>query len=158
MIFDTLKNSGRYPEIPHLNEIAAFVQERDCTQLSDGELEILGRDLFVRIAEYFPEPADTKKFEAHQIYADFQLVVKGQEIIQYSSESDPIPATAYDKHADIQFFEDPKNISSLVVDSGEYVIFFPGELHRPGCPVDASQSKVKKLVFKIKMAAEFSER
>jgi len=152
MILDYFENNGRYPQIPFLTEIRRFAVERDCTQIPDGEIEILGRDLFVRVARYPTGPAAEKKFEAHRVYADLQYVVSGQEIMEYSIAPGPRPAASYDTPGDIQFFEDVRGSTPLLVPAGQFTVFFPGELHKPGCHVGDAQGMVKKLVFKIRMA------
>lgn len=134
-----------------MREIEKFVNSQDCTQIPDGEIEILGRDLFVRVMEYATGPAEEKRFEAHQVYADLQLVVKGEEVMGYALATNPEPATAYDQKADIQFFKNVKETASLWVPAGQFVVFYPGELHRPGCWVNSVSASVKKLVFKIKI-------
>lgn len=151
MILDYFHNSGRYPQIPFLKEIERFVSERDCAKLPDGETEISGRDLFVRTAYYSTGPADQKKFEAHRVYADLQYVAAGEEVMEYSNASDAEAVTAYDAPADIQFFSSVRGISPLLVSAGRFTVFFPGELHKPGCDVRGVSMMVKKLVFKIRI-------
>lgn len=152
MIFDDFKKNGYYAaSIPFLKEIADFVSARDCSRMPDGEIEILGRDLFVRTAEYLTGPADLKKFEAHKVYADLQLVVKGEEIMDVSVFEGAKACTPYDPAADIHFFEPVQDFSRVKVRAGQFTFFIPGELHKPGCQTGAAPERVKKLVFKIRM-------
>lgn len=156
MIFDDFENAGRYPDIPYLKEIREYLES---LRSPDGgmnfppgpEQEILGRNLLVRVGEYETGPADQKQFEAHTVYADLQLVVSGAEIMQVSLEKQPVPVTEYNEEADIRFFKDPEEISSALVSSGQFTVFFPGELHKPGCLANGIPAKVRKLVFKISM-------
>lgn len=152
MIFDDFKKNGHYAaSIPFLKEIADFVGSRDCSLIPDGETEILGRDLFVRTAEYMTGPADQKKFEAHKVYADLQLVVKGEELMDVSVSKGAIACTPYDAAADIHFFEPVQAFSRVRVGAGQFTFFIPGELHKPGCQTGSAPERVKKLVFKIRM-------
>lgn len=152
MIFDEIKNVNWYSQLPFLKEIEKFINERDCSKVPDGEIEILGRDLFVRVAGYSTGAAQEKMFEVHRVYADLQFVVTGREVMDVSLEQAPIPVTEYDLQADIRFFKDPAEVSSILVSKGQFTVFFPGELHKPGCHVHGQSEFVKKLVFKIKMA------
>ena len=151
MIFEVFENCAKHSRIPYSKEILQFASSRDCSGILEPEIEILGRDLFVRIAEYLPGPAEEKKFEAHRIYADLQWVVKGEEIIQCAVEPAPLPVTDYDVAADIQFFTTPQRFSAQTVSKGQCAFFLPGELHRPGCQTGSGKEKVKKLVFKIRI-------
>lgn len=151
MITDYITNLDRYPQIPFLKYIQRFIAEQDCVNIRNGEIEILGRDLFVRIADYETGAAAEKQFEAHTVYADLQYITAGSEIMDVSLETQPKPVTNYDTTADIRFFENPAEISSVLVSAGKFTVFFPGELHKPGCHPGKTSSKIKKLVFKIKM-------
>ena len=127
MIFDEIKNAGRYPQIPYLKEIQEFIS--NLSEFPQGEeIEILGRDLFVRTGAYDTAPASQKQFEAHTVYADFQYMVSGAEVMDISLEKNPKAVTLYKEAEDIQFFEDPKEISSVLVPVGHFTVFFPGEL------------------------------
>lgn len=152
MIQDSLDHLGRYSALPHLKEIQTFLASRKPQEVPNGEHEILGRDLFVRVAEYETGSPAEKKFEAHRLYADLQLIASGSEIMGTSFEVSPKPVTVYDAKADIQFFDTPDEGTLLWVSEGQFTVFFPGELHKPGCWVSARSGKVKKLVFKIRMA------
>lgn len=174
MIFDSFENLHRYPAVPFLKEIERFVEglvgpeieseaalvpmDKHCLSENlrfpfEAEYEIVGRELFVRTGSYSTGPAEEKQFEAHQFHADLQLMVSGREIMECGLARVPKPVTSYDKRADIQFFEAPPEFSSVLVSAGHFVVFFPGELHKPGCQVDSKPGPVKKLVFKIRMAA-----
>lgn len=151
MIHDFIGNLTRYSQIPFLKYIERFIAEQDCANIRNGEIEILGRDLFVRIADYETGSAAAKQFEAHTVYADFQFIASGAERMDVSLEKMPQPVTPYDEKTDIRFFKDPIEISSLLVSAGQFAFFFPGQLHKPGCDLGGVPQKIKKLVFKIRM-------
>ena len=153
MIFDDFKNIRRCAGIPHLEDIIRFVSSRDCAAIPDGEIEILGRDLFVRIAQYETAAPDQKQFEAHTIYADLQLIAAGREVMEVSVEKGAKAVTEYRSDEDIRFFEEPREKFSVRVEAGQFTVFFPGELHKPGCNPGAVPQKIKKLVFKIRIPA-----
>lgn len=155
MIYDDIRNAARYGTLPHMEALRAFIQKNDCLNLPNGELEILGRDLFVRTAEYDTGPAEEKKFEAHQIYADLQWVVQGAESMGVSISGERRVLIPYDGRADIHFFEEPEESFEVQVGAGQFTVFFPGELHKPGCWIRGVSRRVKKLVFKIRMGDSF---
>ena len=150
MIIDHIKNLSRY-NLPHKDAIIDFLKRQDPMTIPDGEHEILGRDLFVRVMSYEPKPANENRFEAHRIYADLQLVVGGCELMQTAPADQLVPMTEYDTQKEYQFFEAKGFINDSVIRSNEFAIFFPGEAHRPSCRYQDQESKVKKLVFKIKV-------
>lgn len=150
MIVDRIENLSRYV-FPSSQEIAAWLKQVDPALLPAGEIEIRGRDLFVRPSEYETKSARGQKMETHRVYADLQLMVKGSELMQTAPENALSPITEYDAAADFRFFKAEDCLSDIVVPAGSFVVFFPGEAHRPGCHVQGKPERVKKLVFKIRM-------
>ncbi len=152
MILDHIDHLPRYA-LPYKDKIIAFLKAQDPKTVPDGEHEIDGRNLFVRVMSYEPKPAAENKFEAHRIYADLQYVADGVELMQVVSSDRLTPITEYLPEKEYQFFSAEKDITDLVVRTGEFTIFYPGEAHKPSCRHESNVGIVKKLVFKIKMGA-----
>lgn len=150
MIVDKVEHIGRYT-FPFAHDIKAFLNRSDLSGLSSPEMEIQGRDLFVRIMRYIPKPAGENKFEAHQIYADVQVILSGREIMQVAPGAFLKPVTEYERDKDYQFFQVQESITDLLVTAKTFVVFFPGEVHRPSCLVAPGDNEVFKLVFKVRM-------
>lgn len=150
MIFDKIEHIGRY-SFPFVNDIKAFLDRSDLLQLNSPEIEIQGRDLFVRIMRYTPKPAVENKLEAHQIYADVQVILSGREIMQVSPGAVIKPVTEYNREKDYQFFQVDESMTDLLVAARTFVVFFPGEVHRPSCLAAPGDGEVFKLVFKVRM-------
>ena len=150
MIYDSLSNSYRY-NIPQLEKIKEFISKNNCLDLPNGQIDINSKDLFVKVMEYEPKPASENRFETHQVYADLQYVVSGVELMQVTPTTSLIQATEYDSIGDYQFYTSTSFITDIVVNSGQFVVFYPCEAHRPACVFLDNKSKVKKLVFKIKI-------
>ncbi|MFH0754827.1 MAG: YhcH/YjgK/YiaL family protein [Candidatus Omnitrophota bacterium] len=151
MIVDQIKHLSRYA-IPLKKEILDFLFAHRAQDLPVGEIEIKGRDLFVRTAEYMTRLPHEGRFETHQVYMDLQYVVAGAEIMQFAPRDVLLKATAYDEAGDYQFFTADRDITDVLVREGEFVVYFPGEAHRPMCQRGKGPEAVKKLVFKIKMS------
>lgn len=151
MITDSMDHLRRYA-LPYTGEILEFIAEHDCVKLPDGEMEIKGRQLFVRMMSYQPKRALDNRFEIHRIYADVQYIVSGEELMQTSRVKDLLSLTDYDPSGDYQFFKTNGDaITDLIVRSGEFAVFYPQEAHRPSCLYEGYKGLVRKLVFKIKI-------
>ncbi len=150
MITDNIDQLGRYG-VPKTQAILRFLAEHDCAGLPDGEVEIEGRDLFVRIMSYVPKPAQENSFEMHLKYADVQYVVIGTEIMQTARLKDLTPLNSYDPKGDYLFLKNSGPASDLVVSANEFAVFYPQEPHRPSCSFEGYKGLVKKLVFKVKV-------
>jgi biofilm protein TabA len=132
-------------------EILQFLKEHDAAALPVTELEIMGRDLFVRPSEYLTRAPAEGRFETHEVYADLQYIVSGAEIMQVVPSDRLTPVTPYDAKTDFRFFTADQDITDLIVRAGEFTVFFPGEAHKPMCQRGEGPEFVKKLVFKIRM-------
>lgn len=150
MIFDHLGHLNRY-SIPYLVYVQEFLSRGDLYTLTEPEIELCGRDVFVRIMRYVPKHASHNKFETHRTYADIQVVLQGRELMQVAPSEELKVLTEYDSQKDYQFFTVERNISDLVVDYDHFTVFFPGEAHRPSCLVEEGDGEVLKLVFKIRV-------
>ncbi|MBF0619365.1 MAG: YhcH/YjgK/YiaL family protein [Candidatus Omnitrophica bacterium] len=150
MIFDQISNIGRYGLL-RVAAVVAFLETYDVQTPAPREFEILGRELFVRSSAYETRSPGEGKFEAHQVYADIQVVLQGAEIMQVADPEGLAPLTAYDAAADCRFFAASKGISDILVPQGSFVMFFPGEAHRPCCHPPSGKAMVRKLVFKVRI-------
>ncbi len=150
MIYDSIKNISRY-SLPMWGDIQEFLKSHDPLSLTATEIEIKGRELFVRPSAYDTRLPEAGRFETHAAYADLQLVVSGAEIMQFAPPDVLTPATDYDTAGDIRFFTAQKDIVDVLVRAGEFVVYFPGEAHRPMCQRGHGPEAVKKLVFKMKI-------
>ena len=150
MIYDRIENLKNY-SVPKAQAIMDFIAGNDCVNFPEGEHEIDGRNLFVRVMTYEPKPVEEGKFETHQVHADLQYIARGIELMQVTDPKNLTPTTDYAPKSDFRFYTATKGISDFVVQSGEFTVFYPGTPHRPSCLYKDNRSKVKKLVFKIRM-------
>lgn len=153
MIFihrDQLKTSG----IPYTAEIEACLSTFKWTEPVPEQIEIQGRDLYVRPSVFMTRDAESARFESHRIYADVQYVAEGVERMQIAPASVLKVVMPYDAKKDIEFFTADGLISDIIVPAGYAVIFFKGEAHRPCCHPINTSAQVKKLVFKVLIQEE----
>ena len=151
MIWDHLKNLSRY-NFPQTERIIEFIAKHDCLSLPNEPIEMDGQNLFVRVMEYVPKPASENRFETHVRYADLQYVVSGIELMQVTPLKALTVLGDYDSKGDYQFYKPHEDhATDVIVNAGEFTIFYPGEAHRPSCLYQNNKGIVKKLVFKIKI-------
>lgn len=151
MIYDSLSNLKNYTSIPYLKDILDFMGKNDLLKLPKGDIEILGRDLYLRVLSYFPEDEKTKQFETHQVYIDIQIVLGGVEKIQTAGRENLTPITEYNPQQDIQFFSVPlQQISDIILRENQFALFFVGESHKPQCFYEKVDEPIKKFVFKVR--------
>jgi len=147
MIIDTLINAERYYSLhrsfktvfEYLNSTNLSALENGVIELSDGIRVIVSNDAG-RTKE-----AAAKKFECHNQNIDIQVAIQGPETMGWKPRADcrqvEVP---YNPEKDYMFYSDePDTFFSLK--NGQFVIFFPEDVHAPML----SEGLIRKLVVKI---------
>lgn len=115
--------------------------------LPDGKYQPEGVRWFYNIGDSQTSPAETRHTEFHEDYLDIQLILKGEEIINYSLTS-ALGQSAVEKKPDLYILENPVLTNSILLRAGDFVTFYPGEPHQALCMVK-EPAIVRKAVFKI---------
>ena len=150
MIYDTLKNCGKYfKDGSPLFRALSFAVEFDPSR-PDGRYEIESENIFAMVSSYETSPASRNSFETHRKYADVQIVVEGEEKIEVSLSPDLKAVGDYDEAKDKAVLESPEDATTLVMRPGYFAVIFPKEAHRPGCDLQG-KSHVRKIVVKVHM-------
>ena len=149
MIFDKLHNSRLYENIsPLMKKAFTFLKETDLNKLEPGKHIIDGDDLFAIVMEYDTKDAAGGLLEAHRRYIDVQYMVSGKELMGVAQLSAQVPEKEYDEKDDYVLFKD--DMSFVKVESGQFTVFFPNDLHLPCIKVNEAE-KVRKVVVKVRV-------
>jgi len=150
MIIDTLSHASVYHRMPDLSGVLDFISRTDLNSLPDGRTDIDGDNLYVMIQRPELKQAAEALPEAHDRYIDFQLVLKGEELMGYAKRSELGDPVKSDAAHDIFFYRQPEDMPLLPVREGMFAVFYPGDAHAPCIRTDACGASVK-AVFKIKV-------
>ena len=115
-----------------------------------GKHDIDGNRLFYLIAEDMTEPFEQRRAEYHARYLDIQILLKGQEGMTFSTLPAGTPETDWLADKDIAFLAAGEQEKTVILSEGDFVVFYPGEVHKPLCAVGAP-AKVRKAVVKMLM-------
>ena len=121
----------------------------DATPL--GKHDIDGNNLFYLISEDTTEPMADRRAEYHARYLDIQILLKGQEGMNFSTQPAGAPETDWLADKDIAFLPEGVQEKTVVLNEGDFVVFYPGEVHKPLCAVGAP-ALVRKAVVKMRVA------
>lgn len=126
-----------------------YLARTDLAALAAGRYEIEGDRMFVLVLEYSTLPWAEVKPEAHDRFIDIQCVITGREFHGVTPRRPGLEVIEDQREAnDILFFKDPADESTVVLSAGMYAVYFPHDVHRPGC-TQAAPEKVKKAVVKV---------
>jgi biofilm protein TabA len=148
MIQDRMKNTSLYAPLgDNFVEAFRFMESLKPDELSEGRVDVKGDEIFALVQRYDTiEPAKAF-YETHRRYADIQLVLAGRERMDYHVIDGLEERTPYNPEKDAAFFE-PCPGSQLVLEAGDFAVFFPDDAHAPKIAVDGPEA-VLKVVIKV---------
>lgn len=115
-----------------------------------GKHDIDGNRVFMLVSEDNTQPLAERRAEYHARYLDIQIVMRGQERMVFSCLPAGKPETDRLAERDIAFLPAGEQEKNVVLEEGDFVVFYPGEVHKPLVAVDQPAS-VRKVVVKIEM-------
>ena len=147
MICDTLDQLHLYKGFhKNLDTAIEFLAAHPLDTLPLGRTEVDGDEVFINVMDADLKPHTGSHAEYHRLYADLQIDLIGGEGWGYeTAPGEEIGSFT----GDIGFRESPDAVRGSLGE-GRFVLFFPGELHKPGVARPGC-SKVRKAVIKIRM-------
>lgn len=130
-----------------IEHVKAHVSE----ETPPGKYDIDGNNVFYMISEDTTEPLVARLAEYHARYLDIQIVLRGQEAMTFSTRPAGVPDIDWLAEKDIAFLPAGEQEKTVILNEGDFVVFYPGEVHKPLCAVD-EPAKVRKAVVKMLMA------
>ena len=152
MLIDRLPEKGKkfafdYTRLgKHFGAAVRFLETGDFSALPVGKHAIDGENVFVLMQEYTQQEKEPA-YEAHDRYADLQLVLRGSERFRWGAgvpgplKGDFREVTEVGEHVEFTLREN------------QFVIFLPGEAHAPGLP-EKGPALCRKAVVKVLCEAE----
>jgi biofilm protein TabA len=149
MIIDTLASAEKYYGL-HKNFKVAFdyLTSTDLNALEVSKFDIAdGIKVIVAEGEGKTAEVAAEKFECHNKNIDIQVCIRGNETIGWKPRTDCTqPKGDYDDEKDVLFFGDTPDMHFKLKD-GQFVIFYPGDVHAPMI----GEGLIKKLVVKVRI-------
>lgn len=147
MIIDSLHNASKYHQLhPLFAKAFEFIQNNDLTSVENEVIEIEeGLKLIVNTAQGKSKEMSIANFECHNQNIDIQVCLQGTETMGWKPrENCTKPKSDYNFEKDVLFFGDTPDMY-FQLNPGQFVIFFPEDVHAPMIGTEM----IKKLVFKV---------
>lgn len=132
----------------NMDKALRFIAETDFSKLSDDLHLIDGMDVRVKVQHMTTKLPAQAKLEAHNDFADIQMVFEGQETLLISFRDEKLRETEAKPENDVYFFEG--EAKPLVLSPGQFIIVFPDDVHAPGVCV-GEPAQIRKGVFKVRL-------
>lgn len=151
MIVDKLMNANQYSMLnENLKKGFDFLLNSNLENLKEGKHTILGDDIFALVQTLTTKQESEKKWEKHKKYIDIQCIIKGTERFGYGFLEDfKKVIVPYDDKKDIEFLDGDK-FNFLNLKKGEFVIFYPDDIHAPMLSVE-DDIEIKKVIVKVRI-------
>lgn len=113
-----------------------------------GSYPLQGEQLFVNVMQFETQRAEDKRAELHAEYIDIQILLEGEEQIHCGLVGSARACEEWHQEEDYQLCHRIDNEQILTLTPGMFVVFMPGEPHKPGCYA-TQPGRVKKAVIKL---------
>lgn len=120
-------------------------------QIEDGRYIIEDDNIFVNIMEYETREESGAYWEAHKKYLDLHFIIRGMEKICVGNL---FKMNYIDYNAEKDFVQvEGDGYAEICLEKGDFLLLEPCDAHKTGI-CGGSRQKVKKAVFKIKIAED----
>ena len=147
MIVGELTNWKNLGGLSGLEKAFRFLEESSHRELSVGTHAIAGDELYALVIRAESRPVQNAQFESHQRYIDVHYLVEGVEMIGFATRESLRLSRKYEVEDDTELFELPPEYVQLTIRPGQFVVFFPGDAHLPGCHT-SEKLQLNKIVMK----------
>lgn len=142
----SLPSAGLHPVLQQALTLAVAANPQEKTP---GRYELQGDNIFMNIMQFATQSPEQKKAELHREYIDIQVLLSGEERILFGMTDSARQCKEMHVEDDYQLCSQIADEQAMVLKPGRFVIFMPGEPHKPGCVVQAPMD-IKKVVIKVR--------
>ena len=154
MYIGDLNRSDYQRDLPKvLAEVCDYLKTVDLKSLENGRHDI-NEDIFMNVMTPVTDAPENKKSELHHRYVDIQLIITGEDGMEYGvAQPDLSQYEEYHEEDDYQLTTaEIADKNWLVARENQFVVFYPYEPHKPCCNVNGNVAELKKLVVKVPVA------
>ena len=152
MIFDNIKNCEMYFDVNTKFEKAfEFIKKAISENFDEGKYEIDGDNIYAMVQTYETKLETECRFEGHEKYIDIQFMVDGCETMGVADIVKVVIETEYNSESDVAFYHNCQTASYCIAEAGDFLVFYPHDIHRPGMACDNIPENIKKIVVKVKI-------
>lgn len=154
MIIDSISNIGRYENLSdNFRKAVQYLKSIRLVEVAEGNFEIDGRTVYGFTNVVTLKDEKEVMYEAHEKYADIQLIIRKSETIYVSETKKLKEKVSYNDQGDIAFYDDGESSVKLNLFEGDFVILFPQDAHKPCCYCNDNKESFK-MVIKVKLEGE----
>lgn len=151
MILDPLSAFIRHPSAL-VRQAAQFLVDAP-VDLACGDHRLDGDDLVVKVMEYSTRERPQGVLETHRLFADLQVVLAGEEILEWFDRASLQATGPYDPSKDAIFYRIPSQVGTAVhLRPGLGALLLADDAHMGCLRGGLTSQPVRKAVVKIRLA------
>lgn len=132
-----------------LRQAVRYLKTTDFNVVQPGRYDLIGDDMFALVQLTTTVTHHERKSEHHRTYIDVQMVVTGEEIHYVARQSERnVPVEDKLEDCDYALYDKVENEYEIRLLPGNFVVYFPDDLHRPAC-CHTNSMETKRVVIKI---------
>jgi YhcH/YjgK/YiaL family protein len=149
MIYDFLANAETYRHVkPGIATALEYLRKTDFTDVPNGKYELDGGNVYALVQRYQTKPLAGSVWESHRKFIDVQFVFRGEERFGYVPLNQaPAVTQSYDDKTDALLYA--PGAMTLPLKAGQFVVFYPQDIHGPCLAENDVPSAVIKVVVKV---------
>lgn len=152
MIFGHINNTDPRHYPPAIAHAIHYLATHDLASMPAGRYEDSQTGWVVQVLDLHTAPHHENYPEAHRRFIDVQYLVSGNELMGVATAKAELAIhQPYDDERDIIFYQDAPHETLVLMQPGHFAVFFPQDIHRPNCALDAPEA-IRKVVVKIPTA------
>ncbi|WP_313341965.1 YhcH/YjgK/YiaL family protein [Sedimentibacter sp.] len=152
MIYGNLGNLGEpnaYPKTVY--RLLEYLKNKDFNSIKPGKYDIEGNDIYFLVTDTMTDRIEQKNAESHVKYIDIQFSPSGGELMGFAIDKGNNEITENKlQDKDVLKYLIVENEKFIKMNQNDFFVFFPWDIHRPGC-TDLEPNNIRKVVVKIKM-------
>lgn len=135
---------------PKIKQAIEYVRDNINSNTPVGRYDLDGDHLFFMLSDSVSRKISEANPEYHARYIDIQIILSGPEGMAVCTRP-PYTTVVDDKLAenDIAFIETPEEETLFVLQSNDFIVLYPNEVHKPLCAVDSHNAAIRKVVVKV---------
>lgn len=135
--------------LPHAVQRAVdFLRHNDISAMEPGEYPIEGTRIFAKVFDLTTKTVAETLPEVHDRYIDIQFWANGEEMMGYAPRLGQETAVRSNPEEDIAFVENVQDERFVFAHTGDFMVLYPWDVHRPGIQVTAPVT-LRKAVVKV---------
>ncbi len=150
MILDAFDNYPSYPFGSAWEKAFEWIKTLDSESL-EGKTFLIEKKLYGSVFTFYPKKRAEGILESHLRFIDVQVILHGQEKIEWALHSGLSPLGDYNQEKDVVFYEKKESLSAeFLLQPGFFAVFFPQDAHLTQLQtVFSAPGPYKKVVVKI---------